>query len=416
MSVVEDFEFLNSDLWLKYTQERYVPVDDIRYRLEKLGHKNSDWNELSKKIKVYRKLNSIPLFIKSLEKRFWYFPSDCIQKKISDIEHLGNKIYERIESQKEFKDEFLGNAAIEEAITSAIYEGANSTRAKAKELIASQNAPKNKDDWMLLNNYDAMKWIKNNASLPVSKTTILKIHEIVTKNTLEGDDQNFQGKFRDNEVYVGEHQGVDHKKIEVAIEEAIELSTVNRRFLHGLIKGILLHYFIGYIHPFFDGNGRTARTSFYFKCIKNDLKFVELLSISAHLKKGKGNKYERAFDLVKQNENDVTYFIDYCLDALLEAIKTVETKTNYLLNIPLLAKPFNLNANQVRLLQRLALQKFRAVTAHEHAHTINKTREMARRELKDLYEKKFLREEKRSNQLLYFVEAKFLKESVSTYT
>jgi len=65
------------------------------------------------------------------------FPSDCIQQKINKIEHLGNKVYERIEGQNNLKYDFLGNAAIEEAITSAIYEGANSTRAKAKELIAT---------------------------------------------------------------------------------------------------------------------------------------------------------------------------------------------------------------------------------------------------------------------------------------
>ena len=40
MSVKEDFEFLNSDLWLKYTQQRYVPLEDVRYRLEKLGSEN----------------------------------------------------------------------------------------------------------------------------------------------------------------------------------------------------------------------------------------------------------------------------------------------------------------------------------------------------------------------------------------
>lgn len=410
--MVEDFEFLNSDIWIKYTQERYVPLEDIKYRLESLGHKQSDWEELKKKIQSYRKLNSVPLFIKSIEKKFWYFPSDCIQQKINKIEHLGNKIFERIESQSNLKNEFLGNAAVEEAITSAIYEGANSTRAKAKELIASGRTPSSKDEWMLVNNYQAMKWIKNNSAHDVTKDLILSTHSIVTRNTLERDDINFQGKFRNDTVYVGNHQGIIHTQIEPALDEAINLAIKNKRYLHGLIKGILLHYFIGYIHPFFDGNGRTARTLFYFKCIKNDLKFVELLSISAHLKRGKANQYERSFDLVKDNELDITYFIDYCLDSLIEAIKKVDEKVNYLMNVSVLATHYDLNSNQILLLQRLALNKFLGITAQEHATSISRTREIARRELKDLYDKKFLREEKRSNQLIYFVEAKFLKETV----
>lgn len=82
------------------------------------------------------------------------------------------------------------------------------------------------------------------------------------------------------------------------------------RFLHGLIKSILFHYFIVYIHPFFDGNGRTARTLSYFIGMQNNLKFLELLSISADLKQH-GNKYETSFDLVQKYNLDLTYFILY---------------------------------------------------------------------------------------------------------
>ena len=54
MPMQDDYEFLNSDLWLKYTQERYVPISDIQYRLEKLGHAKSDWNNLKEKIQRIR--------------------------------------------------------------------------------------------------------------------------------------------------------------------------------------------------------------------------------------------------------------------------------------------------------------------------------------------------------------------------
>jgi len=113
-----------------------------------------------------------------------------------------------------------------------------------------------------------MKWIKESSGKSVKNEIILQIHEIVTRNTLEGDDINFHGKFRNDAVYIGTHQGVNHLRIEESLNEAIQIVVNNKRYLHGLIKGILLHYFIGYVHPFFDGNGRTARTLFYFKCIK----------------------------------------------------------------------------------------------------------------------------------------------------
>lgn len=411
MASKEEFEFLNSDLWLKYTQKRYAPLEDIKYRLDKVGIPQSSWPKLKQKIQTYRKMSAIPFFLNSIDKKFWYFPSDSINKKIHHVESLGNRLFDRIENHSSFKHEFLANAAIEEAITSAIYEGANSTRSKAKALIASGEKPKNKDEWMLINNYLAMKWIKDNSTLPVSSGLVLKIHEIVSKNTLEGDDANFCGKFRDDVVYVGSHEGITYTKIEETLNEIIEQTTNHPRFIHSLIRGILLHYFIAYIHPFFDGNGRTARTLFYFKAIKNDLKFVELLSVSANLKEH-GRRYEKSFDLVKEHELDMTFFIDFCLDSLITALDKVEKKVNYLIDISSLIEKEGINSNQVSLLQRMALNKYRATSIEEYAEDIGKSREIARRELKDLLNKGYLREEKKGKKYIYYIQSKFLREKL----
>lgn len=415
MASKNDFEFLNSEVWLKYTQDRYTPLEDIKYRLEKLGKSQADWPELKVQIQYFRKMGAIPFFLDSIEKKFWYFPSDSINKKIHQVEALGNRLYDKIENHSTFKNEFLVNAAVEEAITSAIYEGANSTRSKAKALIASGKKPKNKDEWMLINNYFAMKWIKENSSLPVSSGVVLKIHEIVSRNTLEGDDANFCGKYRDDVVYVGPHQGLRHEKIDTAINEMIALVTDHPRFLHSLIKGILLHYFIAFIHPFFDGNGRTARTLFYFKAIKNELKFVELLSVSANLKEH-AKRYEKSFELVKEHELDMTYFIDFCLDSLITSVKKVEQKVSYLIEISNLIDSDKLNINQVSLLQKLALNKYREVTIEDYAKEIHKSREIARRELKDLLGKGFLKEERKGKKFIYFVKSKELKERTKKAT
>ncbi len=411
MVLKEEFEFLNSDLWLKYTQEKYTPLDDIKYRLDKLGILKSNWSELRQKIQIYRKMSAVPFFLKSIDKRFWYFPSDSINKKIHRVESLGNKLFEKIENHSSFKIEFLANAAVEEAVASAIYEGANSTRLKAKALIASGNKPKDKDEWMLVNNHLAMRWVKENSKLPVSHGLVLKIHEIVSKNTLQGDDISFCGKFRNDVVYVGNHQGTIHRKIKEALTEVIELTTNHPRFLHSLIKGILLHYFVAYIHPFFDGNGRTARTLFYFKAIKNDLKFVELLSISADLKEH-GKRYKRSFDLVNEHELDITFFIDFCLDSLVTSLGKVEKKVNYLFDISLLIEKEGLTFNQVSLLQRMALNKYRATSIEKYAREIRKSREIARRELKDLLKKAYLKEEKKGRKFIYYVNSKELRARV----
>ncbi len=107
------------------------------------------------------------------------------------------------------------------------------------------------------------------------------------------------------------------------------------------------------------------------------------------MKKGRGNAYERSFDLVVENDYDITYFIDYCLDSLEAAIGHVEKKVEFLLSIGKLKTHYALNGNQLMLLQKLALNKFVGVTSQKHAQTIDRSREIARKELKDLFEKKF---------------------------
>ena len=414
MNKREEWDFLNGKIWLDYTQKRYTSLDDIKYRLDKRGISQKDWHELKLKIQMLRKMGSIPFFVKSLNKHFWYYPSDSINQKIHHIEQRGTNLYELIKNHSTLEKEFLANARVEESITSAIYEGANSTRSQARALIASGKKARNKNEWMLLNNLHAMEWIKKYSHSELSHELILQIHKIVSANTLEGDDANFCGRFRNDTVFVGKHEGIEHSKIELCLQEIIANIAAHPRFIHALIIGILLHYFVAYIHPFFDGNGRTARTLFYFKAIKSDLKFVELLSISADLK-SHGKKYERSFELVLSHDLDVTFFIDFCLNSLVSALDIVERKVDYLLSVARLDKPFKLNPNKIALLQRMALNKYREISIEEYARQIGKSREVARQELQDLSEKNFLKREKRKLKFIYRIDTAFLKKSVSNY-
>ena len=123
MQSKEEFKFLNGELWLKYTQEKYVPLNDIKYRLKKLGIPSRDWSALKQQIQYHRKMAAIPFFVETIGNKFWYFPSDAISRKAQQVENLGHKLYDKIENYQVFKQEFLSNAMVEESITSALYEG-----------------------------------------------------------------------------------------------------------------------------------------------------------------------------------------------------------------------------------------------------------------------------------------------------
>jgi Fic family protein len=381
-------------------------MEEIRHRLQLRG---PAWSKLAEKILQTRQSQALLFQLPSIDQVFWYFEADCIRQKLSEVERLGTKLYDGIHNSKTFEKDFILDAAVEEAITSAIYEGANTTRAQARQFMAEKRSPANKAEQMLANNYAALEWLRNHLEQEVSRDLILKVHAIVTQNTMEGDDVHYSGKFRDDVVFVGPHEGVKHGKIEKAIDEAIQETTKNERFIHPLIRGILLHYLIAYIHPFFDGNGRTARTMFYFKAMRNGLNFVELL-------KEYGKRYERSFENAVEHEGDMTYFVDFALDSLLAALTLVEEKVTYLQKLWKLAEKYGLTEHQILLLQRLALNKFRRMGIEEYAETTQRSHEMARLELKSLLKLEFLQESKLGRKLYYTVNAKLLKQRVSEVT
>lgn len=398
-----------SSLWIEYSHKRYLTLDEIRLRTKM---KYKEWERLKNNFKEMRKAQAIPFYFQSFDKLFWYFPADCITEKLIKVEEQGSKLYSEIEKKSYLKNEFINNTSTEEAITSAIFEGANSTRAKARQLIAENREPQNIDEWMLINSNDAMSWIKENKHLEVNLDLLKKIHSIITQNTLKGNIADYIGKFRDDVVYVGSHQGISHDLIEQALEETINLTTKNPRYIPPLLRGALLHYFIGYIHPFFDGNGRCARTLFYFKSMKHDLKFVEFLSISASLKE-QGKKYQRAFEKAIQHDGDITYFVDFCIDSIGFALAEVKRKIEYLFKIEDLKQKFKLTTNQIILLQRMALNKFRAISIQEYAQTISRSREIARQELKVLAKLQLLKEEIRGKKFVYLIDSRKLKSLLS---
>ena len=96
--------------------------------------------------------------------------------------------------------------------------------------------------------------------------------------------------------------------------------------MHPIIKAVILHYMIGYIHPFVDGNGRLARSLFYWYCLKNGYWLFEYASISTVIKKSKG-QYGRAYQYSESDGDDLTYFIAFNLECIR---KSVEDLTDYM--------------------------------------------------------------------------------------
>ena len=116
------------------------------------------------------------------------------------------------------------------------------------------------------------------------------------------------------------HQGVyPESKIIKDIDDT--LSILNNPDLPYLVRVALFHYFLGYIHPFYDGNGRISRyvSSYYLSQVIDS---IASLRLSIACKKRQKDYYE-AFKITNdpRNNGDITYFVLMFLDIFKEGLE-----------------------------------------------------------------------------------------------
>jgi Fic family protein len=220
---------------------------------------------------------------------------------------------------------------MEEAIASSQMEGANTTRKVAKEMLRKQSMPKNKSERMIVNNYNTIKFISEISNEDFSVDLILRIHKMIANATL--DDIENEGNIRDNNNIVvmnavsGEiaHTPPSYEEIGGMLEELCNFANSHDSdiFIHPIIRGIIIHFVLAFIHPFCDGNGRTSRSLVYWYLLKNKYWFVEYLSISRIIYRSKA-KYERAFLCVESDDFDLSYFILYHLEVMENAFNELK--------------------------------------------------------------------------------------------
>lgn len=225
------------------------------------------------------------------------------------------------------KERFLIRSQIEEAMTSSQLEGAGTTTAVAKEMLRSGRAPRDHGERMIHNNYQAMQELRRWRDRPLTPDAVFEIHRLLTVDTL--DDPAQAGRFRtaDDNIVVEDGEGrVLHMpphadELPMRLEALCDFAngTDEAGFLHPVIRAIALHFQIGYDHPFCDGNGRTARTLFYWSMLRSGYWLTEFLSVSSVFKRAKV-QYLRAYLYTETDEADLGYFVDHHLDVILGAI------------------------------------------------------------------------------------------------
>ena len=302
-------------------ENHYRHWDDVRRHPAPAGMDDSEawWFAL----KMRRNLARQGTWFRDTQNReFWFTEPNFIRAGLRNVDLnwgglLGAATPTGLPTAGEART-YLVRSLAEEPFSSSFLEGAATTREIAKQLIFKGRAPRTRDERMVLNNYRALSFVKQNVSRPLTVELILETHRIVTEGTLERPEMAgvFRGTDDDIRVFddtTGEvlHAPPSANELQARAELLCEFANEaapDRGFIHPVVRAIIIHFMLAYDHPFVDGNGSTARALFYWSMLRSGYWLAEYASISSAINQAPV-KYGRAFLETETDDADLTYFI-----------------------------------------------------------------------------------------------------------
>lgn len=288
---------------------------------------------------------------------------------------------------------YLVNSLFEEAITSSQLEGASTTRQVAKDMLRTGRPPRDLGERMILNNYQAMSMLRSMATRGLAPDDVFELHRTLTLDTFH--DPSPAGRLQradEERVVVQTSDGtvahVPPPAAELENRLALMCDFANggavEGFMHPVIRAILLHLWLGYDHPFEDGNGRTARALFYRQMLASGYWLFEYVTISRLLVKAP-IQYGRSFLYTETDDFDATYFLLYHLEIIRRAIDELHSylrrKMEELRETLHLVRRIDLNYRQKALISHALVHQDARYTFQSHATSHRVVRQSARTDL-----------------------------------
>jgi Fic family protein len=312
---------------------------------------------------------------------------------------------------------YLVNGLMEEAIRSSQLEGATTSRQSAKEMLRNGRAPVDRGERMILNNYRALLFMRELRHERLTPALVCELQRILTEGTLERADE--AGRIqRPGEERVAVHDRSDPtvvvhlpppaEQLPARLEALCAFANdddAEERFIHPVLRAILVHFWLAYDHPFADGNGRTARALFSWHMRIHGYWLVDYLSISRILREAPG-QYARSFLYTETDEGDTTYFVLHQLQVIERAIgdlhRYLRRKTAEIQDVErLLDGSDGLNHRQLSLVSDALREPGRTYTYGGHAGVHRVTHETSRSDLSGLAERGLLEQRRAGRRYLF---------------
>lgn len=192
-------------------------------------------------------------------------------------------------------------------------EGVNTTRKQIEQIIKDNN-PKDKNEKIIVNMLNGLSYVKSTKEF--NKESLKELYNLLSEGCLDKEDEINNNYYRNDMVYISNYTGCPVDKIEQCMESLFVFVNNNLNTKDPILKLLLpfiAHYYIIYIHPYFDYNGRTARmVQIWIFMLTNNMTSLYLSEAINDNKNG----YYKAIENTRNSRNDLTYFITYLIDLI----------------------------------------------------------------------------------------------------
>lgn len=229
-------------------------------------------------------------------------------------------------------------AAEDEIISSSAIENIDFNRESVRKILKGL-APKDEEENRILGIKNGLEFIANTDN-KITELNIYQLYMMTIGNFLSDDNKLKEGNYyRHDSVYIVsnriEHIGLDYRKISDFMKSLIEFINTEDS-INDLIKAIIIHFYIAYIHPYFEGNGRMARLIHLWFLIQKGYQSTLFIPFSSQIEKSR-KLYYKAYTTIEENKKysgkiDVTPFILYFIDNVYNKI-IEESRTSNVLSV-----------------------------------------------------------------------------------
>lgn len=226
-------------------------------------------------------------------------------------------------------------AAEEEIIATSAIESIDLSRDSVRNILKGM-APKDENETRIMGLKRGLEFIAD-IDNKISEENLHRLYMMTVGDFLQKEDCLPHNSFyRDDVVYVVgnsvEHMGLSAKKVPEFMKNLIDFANAEDD-INELIKAAVIHFYLAFVHPYFDGNGRMARLLHLWFLIQKGYRSALFIPFSSRIEKSRKAYYD-AYTLVEENKKysgkiDATpfvlYFIENVYNKMNEGVSAPET-------------------------------------------------------------------------------------------